>query len=102
MLHAVLPPDAKFKRDISHWYPSDGERDRGETPEPRREINELNLEYPVTQNFAVADQVLFAISKDLDGAFYDIRSLRKTIEAIASNSDLREDFREYLENQKRR
>lgn len=73
---------------------------RAETREPFSAIQKARYEYGNTPNLEIPTRTLFAIAKELDGALRDIRAARNDIEAIADNSDLRDSFKEWQEEQK--
>lgn len=79
-----------------------GDRARYQTDEPRSAIEQLRYEYGDASDLEIPTRTLLAISKEIDGALRDIRRARLDIDAIADDSDLRDDFREWQERQKGR
>ncbi|PAP91398.1 hypothetical protein [Mesorhizobium wenxiniae] len=74
-----MPPDLKRHERVA-------------TSEPRLEIDEAiyqlrnaNLDHPT--------QLIQAVAKQIDGALRDVRAARNQVEAIADDSDLREDWK---------
>ncbi|MBZ0217520.1 MAG: hypothetical protein K8F25_13260 [Fimbriimonadaceae bacterium] len=69
------------------------------TDEPASAIRDIIYEYKDGDDLEVPTRTLFAIAKELDGALRDVRGARSDISSIASDSDLRADFKIWLEDQ---
>ena len=69
---------------------------RPQTRDPDPQIPEMLFEFKHTSNLEVPALAIMAIARDLDGALRDIRSTRADIEAIANDSDLRSEFRNWI------
>ena len=73
-------------------------RTRPSTDEPKSAIRDIIYEYQDGDNLEVPTRTLFAIAKELDGALRDVRAARADINAIASDSDSRADFKAWQED----
>jgi hypothetical protein len=85
----ILPPEAA----------GDNNAARAQTDEPKSTIDQIRYEYGGNANLAIPTRTLLAIAKELDGALRDIRSAKLDIRAIADDSDLREEFKQWQKGQ---
>ena len=65
-----------------------------ETPEPQSAVNELEQELAGAE-IGIASRALLAIGRELDGAVREVRAARATLQAIADDSDLRAEFKDW-------
>ncbi|MDV6225843.1 hypothetical protein R2G56_06055 [Nitratireductor aquimarinus] len=72
------------------------DRAKAETDEPQSGIRKISYEYGDVSNLEIPTRTLIAIAKEIDGALRDIRSARNDISAIEKDSDLRDEFRDWL------
>ncbi|MBB4001576.1 hypothetical protein [Aurantimonas endophytica] len=85
----VLPPET------GGAYEAKAEKD-----EPQSAIMLARYEYGENPNLEIPTRTLLAIAKELDGTLRDVRAARLDIKAIADDSDLRNDFKEWQRNQR--
>jgi hypothetical protein len=85
----VLPPEAAGGNPAA----------RAQTEEPKSTIERLRYEFGDNPNLEIPTKTLLAIAKELDGALRDIRAAKLDIRAIADDSDLREEFRQWQNDQ---
>lgn len=72
---------------------SRGERD--ETPEPRSIMADVDFETKDATNLDISTLALIAIGNGVDGAVREVRAAKATILAIADDSDLRKEFKDW-------
>ena len=72
---------------------------RPETPEPVSIYQEALRHLEAGEKPEIQHRLLLAILKDTDGALRDIRAAYSDINAIVNDSDLRDDFKKYLDRQ---
>lgn len=77
------------------WPPQDAET----TPEPRSQIEEALWRLKQANTFDELTLLLRAISRDLDGALRDIRSAKLDLRAVSDDSDLKDEFRAWKDQQ---
>ena len=87
----VLPPGADGGNPEARY----------QTDEPQSKIELVRYQYCGNPNLEIPTRTLLAIAHELDGALRDVRAARTDIKAIAEDSDLREDFKEWQRNQAR-
>src|ERR1700743_1485944 len=68
--------------------------ERNETPEPKSPIWELDEELSQVE-LTKLTRVLFAIGKEIDAGVREVRAARATLQAIADDSDLRAEFKDW-------
>ncbi|RWC38324.1 MAG: hypothetical protein EOS28_30225 [Mesorhizobium sp.] len=68
--------------------------ERAQTDEqPRSEIQQLSYEFMTGSDLDIPTRTILAMAKQLDRALRDVRAARNKVEAIADDSDLREDWK---------
>lgn len=101
---------ARFKRgrvipdehavEMRFWFMVDRLRgERVSTPEPGSAVLDLEKDLSETE-VGIAALVLLAIGKDLDGCVREVRAAKATLQAIADDSDLRAEFKDWQQRQK--
>ncbi|RWE58387.1 hypothetical protein [Mesorhizobium sp.] len=84
------------KHPLPHHGPPAGLKDheRAQTDEqPRSEIQQLSYEFHYRSDLDIPTRTILAMAKQLDRALRDVRAARNKVEAIADDSDLREDWK---------
>lgn len=76
-----------------------GRGERESTPEPRSQIEEALRLLRGANTVEQQGLLLKAISRDLDGALRDIRAAKLDVHAIVDDSDLRDEFRAWKDDQ---
>lgn len=69
-----------------------------ETPPPRSIMADVDFETKDAENLDISSKALIAIGHGLDGAIREVRAAKATIQAIADDSDLRAEFKDWQQD----
>lgn len=74
-------------------------QEKPETDEPNRFIQQVRWEMEGNPDLTVTAKIMSAMAKELDGALRDIQGIRRDMSVIATEDDLKDEFRAWQERQ---